>query len=166
MDEENFFWSEPLNVDAIVANDGDEFLYNADADAQGDENFYGQNQSLAGDGGWWDDNYPGQTTDTAASPTQDAYGLSILNAAETQQLTRNINPAFINNLVDPNTPTAATATNGSRLRTDSSSRCGSSRCLAGSSSIYWWNPCCWSKCPRNRTTTRRNGWRSLTGGER
>ena len=61
MDEENYFWSEPLNVDAIVANDGDEFLYNADADAQGGENFYGQNQSLAGDGGWWDDNYPGQT---------------------------------------------------------------------------------------------------------
>ena len=61
MDEENFFWSEPLNVDAIVANDGDEFLANADADAQGGENFYGQNQSLAGDSGWWDDNYPGQT---------------------------------------------------------------------------------------------------------
>jgi hypothetical protein len=111
MDEENFFWSEPLNVDAIVANDGDEFLYNADADAQGDENFYGQNQSLAGDAGWWDDNYPGQITATAASPTQDAYGLNILSAAETQQLTRNINPAFINNLVDPNAPTAATATN-------------------------------------------------------
>ena len=111
MDEENFFWSEPLNVDAIVANDGDEFLYNADADAQGDENFYGQNQSLAGNSGWFDDNYPGQITATAASPTQDAYGLNILSAAETQQLTRNINPAFINNLVDPNAPTAATATN-------------------------------------------------------
>ena len=186
MDEENFFWSEPLNVDAIVANDGDEFLYNADADAQGDENFYGQNQSLAGDGGWWDDNYPGQTvqnpdtvSDTgisvvlpggslqfensaqyeawstnpqefavsniggvntvvpypqvatsisptqvldpysgpttqkslsaltagAATPTQDAYGLTILNAAQTQQLTRNINPAFINSVVDPNAGT-------------------------------------------------------------
>jgi hypothetical protein len=186
MDEENFFWSEPLNVDAIVANDGDEFLYNADADAQGDENFYGQNQSLAGDGGWWDDNYPGQTvqnpdtvsdtgisvvlpggslqfensaqyeawstnpqefavsniggvntvvpypqvatsisptqvldpysgpttqkslsalTARAATPTQDAYGLTILNAAQTQQLTRNINPAFINSVVDPNART-------------------------------------------------------------
>ena len=72
MDEENFFWSEPLNVDAIVANDGDEFLYNADADAQGDENFYGQNQSLAGDSGWWDDNYPGQTVqnpDTVSNTT-------------------------------------------------------------------------------------------------
>ena len=105
MDEENFIWTEPLNVDAIVANDGDEFLYNADADAQGDENFYGQNQSLAGDAGWWDDNYPGQITTTAANPTQDAYGLNILSAAETQQLTRNINPAFINNLVDPNAGT-------------------------------------------------------------
>ena len=72
MDEENFFWSEPLNVDAIVANDGDEFLANADADAQGGENFYGQNQSLAGDGGWWDDNYPGQTVqnpDTVSNTT-------------------------------------------------------------------------------------------------
>ena len=204
MDEENYFWSDPPNVDAIVANDGDEFLYNADADAQGDENFYGQNQSLAGDGGWWDDNYPGQTvqnpdavtenvfdprqevqesvfnpaaavpdpylgltpgqiqnlggadptdpyirarlgipqlpgsplsslpstsnffnsaknvatsvtpttqkslsalTAKAATPTQDAYGLTILNAAQTQQLTRNINPAFINSVVDPNVGT-------------------------------------------------------------
>lgn len=72
MDEENFFWSEPLNVDAIVANDGDEFLANADADAQGGENFYGQNQSLAGDGDWWDDNYPGQTVqnpDTVSNTT-------------------------------------------------------------------------------------------------
>ena len=186
MDEENFFWSEPLNVDAIVANDGDEYLANADADAQGDENFYGQNQSLAGDSGWWDDNYPGQTvqnpntvsdtgisvvlpggslqfensaqyeawstnpqefavsniggvntvvpypqvatsisptqvldpysgpttqkslsalTARAANPTQDAYGLTILDAAQTQQLTRNINPAFINSLTDPNAGT-------------------------------------------------------------
>ena len=145
MDEENFFWSEPLNVDAIVANDGDEFLYNADADAQGDENFYGQNQSLAGDSGWWDDNYPGQTvqnpdtvsnttdygdygsstgegaagtsttvtldpyaqqatvqrslsalTSKATSPTQDAFGLTILDAAQTAQLTRGFNPAFVN----------------------------------------------------------------------
>jgi hypothetical protein len=168
MDEENFFWSEPLNVDAIVANDGDEFLANADADAQGGENFYGQNQSLAGDAGWWDDNYPGQTVQnpdtvsdtgisvvlpggslqfensaqyeawstnpqefavsniggvntvvpypqvaTSISPTQvlDPYGLTILDAAQTAQITRNINPAFINNLVDPNSPTAATATN-------------------------------------------------------
>jgi hypothetical protein len=204
MDEENFISTEPLNVDAIVANDGDEFLYNADADTQGDENFYGQNQSLAGDGGWWDDNYPGQTvqnpdavtenvfdprqevqesvfnpaaavpdpylgltpgqiqnlggadptdpyirarlgipqlpgsplsslpstsnffnsaknvatsvtpttqkslsalTARAATPTQDAYGLTILNAAQTQQLTRNINPAFINSFTDPNAGT-------------------------------------------------------------
>jgi hypothetical protein len=72
MDEENFFWSEPLNVDAIVANDGDEFLANADADAQGGENFYGQNQSLAGDGDWWDSNYSGQTVqnpDTVSNTT-------------------------------------------------------------------------------------------------
>ena len=67
MDEENFFWSEPLNVDAIVANDGDEFLSNADADAQGGENFYGQNQSLAGDADWWDGNYPNQTTNSPDS---------------------------------------------------------------------------------------------------
>lgn len=98
MDEENFLWSEPLNVDAIVANDGAEFLANADADAQGDENFYGQNQSLAGDGDWWDSNYPGQTTTSADSPTQDAYGLTILDAAQTAQLTSRINPAFVNGL--------------------------------------------------------------------
>ena len=251
MDEENFFWSEPLNVDAIVANDGDEYLANADADAQGDENFYGQNQSLAGDSGWWDDNYPGQTvqnpdtvsnttdygdygsptgagaagtsttvtldpysgltpnqleqlgdadptdpyirarlgipqlpdspltslpstsnffnsikdvatsatgtvqkalstlttrtpavnpyaqtplvpkslsalTAKAATPTQDAYGLTILNAAETQQLTRNINPAFINSLTDPNAGTSVppaeyrqTVVDAARLNRDS-----------------------------------------------
>jgi hypothetical protein len=98
MDEENFFWSEPLNVDAIVSNDGAEFLANTDADAQGGENFYGQNQSLAGNGDWWDSNYPGQTTTSANSPTQDAYGLTILDAAQTAQLTSRINPAFINGL--------------------------------------------------------------------
>ena len=104
MDEENFFWSEPLNVDAIVANDGDEYLANADADAQGDENFYGQNQSLAGDSGWWDDNYPGQTVQ-AANPV-DQFGLAELNAAETQQLiARNIDPRLINSFTDPNAGT-------------------------------------------------------------
>ena len=104
MDEENFFWSEPLNVDAIVANDGDEYLANADADAQGDENFYGQNQSLAGDSGWWDDNYPGQTLQ-AANPV-DQFGLAELNAAETQQLiARNIDPRLINSFTDPNAGT-------------------------------------------------------------
>jgi hypothetical protein len=56
----------------------------------------------AGNASWWDSNYPGQTTTSADSPTQDAYGLNILSAAETQQLTRNINPAFINNFTDPN----------------------------------------------------------------
>jgi putative component of toxin-antitoxin plasmid stabilization module len=55
----------------------------------------------AGNASWWDDNYPGQTTTSADSPTQDAYGLSILDAAQTQELTRNINPAFINSLNDP-----------------------------------------------------------------
>jgi len=73
MDEENYFWSDPLNVDAIVANDGDEFLANADADAQGGENFYGQNQSLAGDGGWWDDNYPGQTVQNPNAVTENVF---------------------------------------------------------------------------------------------
>jgi len=73
MDEENFIWNEPLNVDAIVANDGDEFLANADADAQGGENFYGQNQSLAGDSGWWDDNYPGQTIQNPNAVTENVF---------------------------------------------------------------------------------------------
>ena len=89
MDEENFFWSEPLNVDAIVANDGDEYLANADADAQGDENFYGQNQSLAGDSGWWDDNYPGQTvqnpdtvSDTGISVVLPGGSLQFENSAQ------------------------------------------------------------------------------------
>ena len=50
-------------------------------------------------------------TSKAASPTQDAYGLTILNAAQTQQLTRNVNPAFINSLTDPNTPQSVTDTN-------------------------------------------------------
>ena len=53
----------------------------------------------------------GAITNSPAVPTQDAYGLNILNAAETQQLTRNINPAFINSLVDPNTPITTAATN-------------------------------------------------------
>lgn len=71
-------------------------------------------EQVANEGGnpvWWDETYPGQTTTTPANPTQDAYGLNILNAAETKQLTRNINPAFINSFTDPNAPTAATVTN-------------------------------------------------------
>ena len=59
----------------------------------------------AGNSAWFDSNYPGQITNTAANPTQDAYGLNILSAAETKDLTRNINPAFVNNLVDPNAGT-------------------------------------------------------------
>ena len=43
-------------------------------------------------------------TSKATAPTQDAYGLTILDAAQTQQLTRNVNPAFVNSLVDPNSP--------------------------------------------------------------
>ena len=43
-------------------------------------------------------------TSNAASPAQDAFGLNILDATQTAQLTRNINPAFINSLVDPNSP--------------------------------------------------------------
>ena len=71
-------------------------------------------EQVANEGGnpvWYDSTYPGQTTTSANSPTQDAYGLNILNAAETKQLTKNINPAFINSLVDPNTPIATAATN-------------------------------------------------------
>jgi hypothetical protein len=45
------------------------------------------------------------------SPTQDAYGLNILNAEQTAQLTKNVNPAFINNFVDPNVPTTTAAKN-------------------------------------------------------
>ena len=56
-----------------MANDGDEFLANTDADAQGGENFYGQNQSLAGDGGWWDDNYPGQTVQNPNAVTENVF---------------------------------------------------------------------------------------------
>ena len=59
----------------------------------------------AGNAGWFDSNYPGQIQNTAGNPTQDAYGLNILNAAETKNLTRNVNPAFINNVVDPNAGT-------------------------------------------------------------
>jgi hypothetical protein len=65
----------------------------------------------AGNAGWFDSNYPGDITKSAANPTQDAYGLNILSAAETKELTRNINPAFINNLVDPNTPIDAAGNN-------------------------------------------------------
>ena len=65
----------------------------------------------AGNSAWFDSNYPGQIQNTAGNPTQDAYGLNILSAAETKDLTRNINPAFINSLVDPNTPTAAAGNN-------------------------------------------------------
>jgi hypothetical protein len=66
------------------------------------ENFTGEQVAdEAGNASWWDETYPGQTTTSADSPTQDAYGLSILNAAQTQELTRNINPAFINSLNDP-----------------------------------------------------------------
>jgi len=50
-------------------------------------------------------------TSNPASPTQDANGLTILDAAQTAQLTRNINPAFINSLVDPNSPQARAGTN-------------------------------------------------------
>ena len=60
-------------------------------------------------------------TSKAASPTQDASGLTILDAAQTQQLTRNINPAFINSLVDPNSPqtqAGATAVNTSATAVD------------------------------------------------
>ena len=65
----------------------------------------------AGNSAWFDSNYPGQIQNTAGNPTQDAYGLNILSAAETKNLTRNIDPAFINSLVDPNTPTAAAGNN-------------------------------------------------------
>ena len=50
-------------------------------------------------------------TSNATAPTQDAYGLKILDAAQTQQLTRNVNPAFINSLVDPNSPQAQAGAN-------------------------------------------------------
>lgn len=40
----------------------------------------------------------------SAARAVDANGLTILNAAETAELTRNINPAFVNSLVDPGTP--------------------------------------------------------------
>ena len=65
-------------------------------------------EQVANEGGnpvWYDTTYPGQTTNSAGTPTQDAYGLNILSAAETKDLTRNINPAFVNNLVDPNAGT-------------------------------------------------------------
>lgn len=101
MDEENFFWSAPEDVPAEIQIDG-EVTETYTGEQVADE---------AGNASWWDENYPGQTTNAADSPTQDAYGLNILSAAETQQLTRNINPAFINNLVDPNTPTAQTIKN-------------------------------------------------------
>ena len=71
-------------------------------------------EQVANEGGnpvWYDTTYPGQTTNSAGTPTQDAYGLNILSAAETKNLTRNINPAFINSFVDPNTPTVQTVAN-------------------------------------------------------
>lgn len=101
MDEENFFWSVPEDVPAEIQIDG-EVTETYTGEQVADE---------AGNPAWWDDNYPGQITDTAASPTQDAYGLNILDAAQTAQVTRNINPAFVNNLTDPNAPTSQTATN-------------------------------------------------------
>jgi hypothetical protein len=54
--------------------------------------------------------FKGATTNSPSVPTQDAYGLSILDATQTAQLTRNINPAFINSLVDPNSPQAQSST--------------------------------------------------------
>jgi hypothetical protein len=71
-------------------------------------------EQVANEGGnptWYDSTYPGQTTNSASTPTKDPYGLNILSAAETKELTRNINPAFVNNLTDPNTPTATATTN-------------------------------------------------------
>jgi hypothetical protein len=53
-------------------------------------------------------------TAKAASPTQDAYGLTILDAAQTAQLTSKINPAFINGLapaVDTGAGAAVAAAN-------------------------------------------------------
>ena len=63
----------------------------------------------------------GATTNSPATPTQDAYGLTILNAAETQQLTRNVTPGFVSSLVDPNSPQAqagASAVNKSATSVD------------------------------------------------
>jgi hypothetical protein len=101
MDEENFIWTAPEDVPAEIQIDG-EVTETYTGEQVADE---------AGNPAWWDDNYPGQITDTAANPTQDAYGLNILNAEQTAQLTRNINPAFINNFTDPNTPASNAATN-------------------------------------------------------
>jgi len=101
MDEENFIWTAPEDVPAEIQPDG----------AVTEDNSGEQVADEAGNPAWWDDTYPGQITDTAANPTQDAYGLNILNAEQTAQITRNINPAFINNFVDPNTPTAQTVQN-------------------------------------------------------
>ena len=56
-------------------------------------------------------NVGGAVTISPATPTQDAYGLNILNAQQTAQLTKNINPKFINSLVDPNSPQAQAGTN-------------------------------------------------------
>jgi len=101
MDEENFIWTAPEDVPAEIQSDG----------AVTEDNSGEQVADEAGNPAWWDDNYPGQITDTAANPTQDAYGLTILNAEQTAQLTRNINPAFINNFVDPNAPIAKNVAN-------------------------------------------------------
>ena len=101
MDEENFIWTAPEDVPAEIQIDG-----------QVTETYTGEQVAdEAGNPAWWDDNYPGQITDTAANPTQDAYGLNILNAEQTAQLTRNINPAFINNFTDPNAPAPTAAAN-------------------------------------------------------
>ena len=56
-------------------------------------------------------NVGGTVTTSPATPTQDAYGLNILNAQQTAQLTKNINPKLINSLVDPNSPQAQAGTN-------------------------------------------------------
>lgn len=101
MDEENFIWTAPEDVPAEIQIDGEVT-----------ETYTGEQvANEAGNPTWWDNNYPGQITDTAANPTQDAYGLNILNAEQTAQLTRNINPAFINNFTDPNAPAPNAATN-------------------------------------------------------
>ena len=73
MDEDIPSWDIlPPEVNAVVTNDGEEFLSNADADSQNGENFYGQNQTLAGNAAWNNKNYPGQTVqnpDSVANTT-------------------------------------------------------------------------------------------------
>ena len=101
MDEENFIWTAPEDVPAEIQPDGQVT----------EDNTGEQVADKAGNSAWFDSNYPGQIQNTAGNPTQDAYGLNILSASETKDLTRNINPAFINSFVDPNTPTAAAGNN-------------------------------------------------------